>query len=92
LKKKQVNNPIDNNGTVLRTVDDYEILRHFIVEGGEAPGSVEYDFARLIARGVAEWLYQKREPQNIEYTKQFKAQKKQLAENLTVLLANMMES
>ena len=92
MKKKRVNNPIDNHGTVLRTVDDYEILRHSIVEGGETRGGVEFELARLVARGVAVWLYQKREPQNIEYAKQFKPQKKQPAENLTVLLANMMES
>jgi len=92
LKKKRSNNSIDNYGTVLRTVDDYETLRHFIVEGGETPDGVEYDLARLIARGVAVWLYQKREPQSIEYVKQFKPQKKLPAGNLAVLLANMMES
>ena len=76
----------------MRTVDDYEILRHIINESGELASDVERDLAELIARGVAMWLYQKRGPQNIEYTKPFKPQKKQPAENLTVLLANMMES
>ena len=92
MKKKRVNKPIGNEGTVTRTVDDYEIVRHIIVEGGELANDIERDLAGLIGRGVAMWLYQKRGPQNIEYTKPLRPQKGQPAENLTVLLANMMES
>ena len=93
MKKKQVNSPIEHDETDLRTVEDYEILRHCIVEDGKSPSDgAEYDLAGLITKGVAVWLYQKKGLQDILYTKQFKPQKKQPAEDMTVLLANMMES
>jgi hypothetical protein len=67
------------------------MLRHFAMEGSEIHSGIERDLAVFIAHGVAVWLLLNRDGRNTQQTIWTKPYQRYYAENLTVLLANMME-
>jgi hypothetical protein len=71
-----------------RTTDDYETLRRYATEGGEAHDGAEAELAAFIAHGAATWICQRRQAQ-ARHERRGQGESRGI---LAVLLANMMES
>ena len=91
MKKKPVPAPVAEE-TSVRTVVDYETLRQCITEGSEKHSNIEQELALFITSGAAAWIRLCRDGRETEQTKQTKPHQRYCAGNLTVLLANIIES
>jgi len=67
------------------------MLRHFVTEGDEIHSSIERELAVFIAHGAAAWILLNRDGRNTQQTIWSKPYQRYYAENLAVLLANIME-
>ena len=76
---------------VVRTAADYETLRRFIIEGGETHSSIERELSVFIAHGAAAWILQNQDRHDMQQSIWSKPYQRYYAENLAVLLANMVE-
>jgi hypothetical protein len=79
-------------GRDARTADDYEALRYYAAEGGEAHGNIEIELAVFIAQGSAAWIRLHRRGWGHVQPNQAKPEQGEGRGLLAILLANMMES
>jgi len=74
------------------TADDYETLRRYIVDGNEVQAGIENDVAAFMTQGAASWIRQSKPNQDVRRIQWRKPIRGSTEENLTILLANIMES
>lgn len=92
MKKKLAHAPAANIKPDIHTAADYETLRHIMVEGGEILSNTEHELAVFITYGAAAWIRLSRDGYGTGQIKWSKQNQRYNAENLAVLLANIMES
>jgi len=63
-----------------------------MVQGGEIQGDIERELTAFIVYGAAAWIVLNQDSHTAEHKKWAKPFQSYFAENLAVLLANMMES
>jgi hypothetical protein len=76
----------------MHTCDDYETLRRFAVEGCEAHSGDVRELPVFLTHGVVAWMRKRRGGRITAGTKRYKHNRRFNAADLTVLLANMIES
>jgi len=76
----------------MRICDDYETLRRFAVEGCETHSGAVRELPVFLMHGVAAWMRERRGGRITAETKRYKHNRRFNAADLTVLLANMIES
>ena len=76
----------------MRTYSDYEVLRHFALEGGEWRSGIKDEATVLILRGTAAWMRSCREKRMTVGTKRSNPCLQSGENDLSMLLANMIES
>ena len=91
LKKTDFYQPADNCSDA-RTTADYEALRNFVVEGGEASDNIGAEIAQFMTCGSAAWIRRQRESQTKNLAGRAGPMHRCIEGLLTVLLANMAES
>jgi len=76
----------------MRTYYDYEVLRHFALEGDKWQGNIEGEAAVFLSRGTVAWMRSNR-GEHMAGRRKWGNLCLQPAENdLSVLLANLIES
>ena len=92
LKKTDYCNK-DSEVKEIHTVNDYEKLRSYILEDGEVPNdTVDIELATFVTCGTAAWIYLHPDKYRKKQLEQNRQECQHIVGNLTVLLANIVES
>ena len=93
LKKTDPPSSSGDNGELdARTSDDYEMLRNYATEGGEAHDGIEVELAVFITNGVFGWIRPCRQGRSQTRINSEKPVRDRGQWLLSILLANMIES
>ena len=76
----------------MHTCTDYEILRYFAMEGGDVHSSLERELPVFLMHGSVAWMRLDRDRHAAPEQRWSKPGRQDSAGDLTVLLANMIES
>jgi hypothetical protein len=89
-------NPLPSDGGVLvldaRTAADYETLRNYATEGGEAHDDIEVELAVFVTHGVTAWISLYRQGRNQGRGRLERPARGGSQMLLAILLVNMIES
>jgi hypothetical protein len=76
----------------MRSANDYEILRSYATEEGEAHDGVEVELAIFIARGAIAWIHLRKQGRSQRQVIRERPEQSGARDILAILIANMIES